>query len=137
MDASILIIGAEVVPKKLNKNLNNFGKRLADLRKSAGYTQLELANEVGISRRMIAYYEGQTKHPPTTLLPDLAKALGVTSDELLGIKPIKKPSSKIGSNRLQRKIQQIEKLGTKDKRQVLQLIDAFIEREQLKKKAGA
>ena len=39
------------------------------LREAAGYTQQELADEVGVSRRMIAYYEGQSTHPPTTLLP--------------------------------------------------------------------
>ncbi len=42
---------------------------------------------------------------------------------------------KVGNSRLERRIQQIEKLDASDKRQVLQLIDAFIERGQLKRNA--
>lgn len=39
-----------------------------------------------------------------------------------------------GDSRLRRRLLAIEKLDTADKRQVLQLIDAFIERGQLKRK---
>ncbi len=116
-------------------NMSKFGAKLAKLRKSAGYTQLELANEVGISRRMIAHYEGQTNPPPATLLSKLATALGTSIEVLLGMPPVNK-SSKVSNSRLQRRLQQIEKMESKEKRQVLQLIDAFIEREQLKKKVG-
>ncbi|MBL8909962.1 MAG: helix-turn-helix transcriptional regulator, partial [Archangium sp.] len=63
----------------------SFGERLARLRKAAGYTQKELGEEVGTSQRMVAYYEAQTEHPPTKLMPALAKALGVSADELLGL----------------------------------------------------
>jgi len=37
--------------------------------------------------------------------------------------------------RLMRRLQQIEKLGASKKRQLLQIIDTFIEAEQLKQKA--
>lgn len=50
------------------------------------YKVSELTRETGISQRMIAYYEKQAKYPPTHLLPTLAKALGTSGDELLGIK---------------------------------------------------
>lgn len=112
-----------------------FGQRLKTLRKAAGYTQQELANEVGVSRRMIAYYEGQSAHPPTHLLADIAKALQLTTDVLLGVTPVKK-SAKPGNVRLMRRIQQIEKLPPKEKQQILTVLDALIEREQLKRKAG-
>ena len=39
------------------------------------------------------------------------------------------------STRLQRRLQQIEKLDAQERRQILQVIDAFIERGQLKRKA--
>ena len=63
----------------------DFGARLAELRKERGFTQLELAEQAGLSRRMLAYYEGQSEHPPTTHLPGIARALGVETDELLGL----------------------------------------------------
>ncbi|HXI54417.1 MAG TPA: helix-turn-helix transcriptional regulator, partial [Polyangia bacterium] len=61
---------------------NVFGKRLAQLRKARGLTQTELGDKVGISFRMVAYYEGQTNYLPTHILPQLARALGVSVDEL-------------------------------------------------------
>jgi site-specific DNA-methyltransferase (cytosine-N4-specific) len=60
-----------------------FGVRLVALRRAAGLTQEQLATKVDVSRRVIAYYEGETEHPPTTILPRLALVLGVTADELL------------------------------------------------------
>lgn len=123
------------MPKKKIPPLTGFGARLAQLRKAAGYTQLELANEVGVSRRMIAYYEIQSDHPPSSLLPAIAKALRLTTDELLGAAPIKKVARPADS-RLHRRLQQIEQLDPTEKRQALQLLDAFIERGQLKRKAG-
>jgi len=115
-----------LMPKNLPKTVN-FGQRLVALRKAAGYTQQELANEVGISRRMVAYYETESAHPPTHLLADFAQALNMTTDELLGITPTKKKTAKPGNVRLQRRLQQIEKLPPKDKRQILQILDALIE----------
>lgn len=115
--------------------LTDFGRRLVALRKKAGYTQVELARELGITQRMISYYEGHTDYPPSALLPDLAEILGVTADQLLGMKPIKKTPKP--DSRLQRRIKQIEKLDTKEKRQVIQLMDTFIEAAQLKKQINA
>jgi len=112
-----------------------FGRRLAQARNEAGYTQQELADEVGATRRMIAYYETESDYPPTNMLAGIAQALNITADELLGIKPIKKAAKT--DTRLQRRLKQIEKLNTKDKRQVIQLIDTVIEAAQLKKQAKA
>ena len=67
-----------------------FGRRLAQARNDAGYTQQELADEVGATRRMIAYYETESDYPPTNMLAGIAQALNVTSDELLGMQPLKK-----------------------------------------------
>jgi len=116
------------------KTQESFGERLAALRKAAGYTQAELAEEIGVSRRIITYYEGESDYPPADLLPQLAKALNMTIDELLGSGSIKKTANPSYS-RLQRRLQQLEKLGAKEKRQVLQLLDTFIERERWKRKA--
>lgn len=125
------------MPKKRKmKEAMTFGVRLATLRKAAGYTQAELGEELDISQRMMAYYEGQTEHPPTTLLPALARALRVSTDELLGMTPPKK-EIKPANTRLQRRIQEIEKLDARQKRQIMQFLDTFIEREKLKQRVNA
>jgi transcriptional regulator with XRE-family HTH domain len=123
---------ALVMPRKLDLNdTESFGDRMARFRSKAGYSQRELANETGISQRMIAYYEKQSKHPPTHLLPTLAKALGTSADELLGIKQSDAKMNK-KDMRLWRRFSQIENMPTKDKRQIMQLLDTFIEKEKLK-----
>jgi transcriptional regulator with XRE-family HTH domain len=122
------------MPKYTNTALVDFGKRLAKLRKEAGFTQKELADEIGATRRVIAYYETESAHPPANLLVDLAQALNVSTDELLGVKPLKKKAREPDS-RLLRRIQQLEKLDPATKRQVMQVIDTYLEAAQLKKQA--
>jgi len=112
----------------------SFGERLASLRKAAGFTQVELATELGISQRMVAYYESPAATPPANLLPQIATALGVSIDELCGRSAKRKLVKQEGDSRLRRRLLAIEKLGVAEKRQVLQLLDAFIERGQLKRK---
>ena len=121
--------------KHTNNAPEDFGKQLAVLRKAAGYTQQQLAEECGVSRRVIAYYETESPHPPANLLVDLANALDVSTDELLGLK-LRKGQPKLGS-RLERRLRQIEQLGPRSRKQILQVIDTVIEAEQLKRKANA
>lgn len=121
------------MPKRKTDVMENFGERLAGLRKQAGYTQVEFAAELGITQRMVAYYEAPNAHPPAHLLPQMAKVLGVSVDALLGTAPPKRMKA-LATNRLERRLMEIEKLDAADKRQVLQLIDAFIEKGQLKRK---
>lgn len=123
------------MPRKKNGQRPGFGARLNTLRKAAGYTQQELAQELGVSRRMIAYYEGETEHPPAALLPGLAAALGVSTDELLGVATPRRRAAK-PDRRLQRRMQQLERMNPKEKRQALQILDALIEREQLRATKG-
>jgi len=60
-------------------------------------------------------------------LASLRKAAGFTQIELA--------AELEGDSRLRRRLLAIEKLDVAEKRQVLQVIDAFIERGQLKRKA--
>lgn len=120
---------------KVKDRTSDFGARLTQLRKAAGYTQVELAQALGTTQRMIAYYESRAEKAPAALLPQLAEALGVSTDEILGIKPLKK--GKKPDTRLQRRLQQIEKLDPKARRQITQLLDTFLEREELKQRLTA
>lgn len=120
---------------KAKERTSDFGARLTTLRKAAAYTQVELAATLGTTQRMIAYYESRAEKAPAALLPQMAAALGVSADELLGIKPVKK--SRKPDTQLHRRMQRIEKLDPKAKRQITQLLDTFIEREELKQRVSA
>lgn len=66
-----------------------FGARLAALRKAAGYTQVQLAQAIGISQRMVAYYESTEDHPVAKVLRHMSRTLDISTDELLGIVPLR------------------------------------------------
>ena len=124
------------MPKRKTEVIASFGDRLASLRKAAGYTQVELAAEMGITQRMVAYYEAPNAQPPAHLLPQLAQTLGVSVDVLLGLAEPRR-TKKIATNRLERRLLEIEKLDPKAKRQITQLLDTFIEGEKLKRRMNA
>lgn len=119
--------------KRKTPVMQSFGERLAQLRKTAGYTQVEFAAEVDITQRMVAYYEAPDAQPPAHLLPQMAKVLGVSVDVLLGVSEQRSPK-RIASNRLERRLLEIDKLDAKAKRQITQLLDSFIEAEKLKQR---
>jgi transcriptional regulator with XRE-family HTH domain len=115
------------VPKKPAQTTEGetFGRRLARLRKEAGYSQRALADEIGISYRMVAYYEAQTTHPPANLLPTIADALGITVDQLLGHRAVRAKKSPT-NERLLRQLRQVEKLPPHARRSVLEHIDGLV-----------
>ena len=56
------------------------------LRKARGITQSQLARLTGVNKALISKYETGTCHPPYHTLIRLSKALGVSTDYLLGQK---------------------------------------------------
>ena len=64
-------------------NNRDFGAKIADLRKKKGLTQAQLAEMLNISNKTISRWETGEGYPEVTLLSPLAKALGITVDELL------------------------------------------------------
>ena len=64
-------------------NNRDFGAKIADLRKKKGLTQAQLAEMLNISNKTISRWETGEGYPEVTLLSPLAKALGVTVDEML------------------------------------------------------
>jgi len=108
------------------RTLDGFGTRLAELRQRRGLTQTELGAAVGVSKRVIAYYEADGAQPPGAMLVDLARALSVTADELLGLAPVRATPS-LKAARLLKRLQRIEELPPADQRAVLKLVDAMLD----------
>lgn len=59
------------------------GKLIADLRKKKGLTQQELGDKVGVGFRAVSKWERGLTLPDITILNQLSKILGISSDELL------------------------------------------------------
>lgn len=68
------------------------GRFICSLRKDKGLTQSTLAELLNISNRTVSKWETGEGLPDISLLPDIAKVLGVTTDELLAGK--KAPAEK-------------------------------------------
>jgi transcriptional regulator with XRE-family HTH domain len=113
----------------------DFGKRLAGLRKASGLTQQELGDKVGVSKRVIAYYEGETNYPPAHLIGPLAKALNVSTDELLGLKQTKETLSPNLAS-LWRRLKVIENFSDKERRSVLQYVEIIAEKHKPQQKTA-
>jgi transcriptional regulator with XRE-family HTH domain len=107
------------------RTVEGFGKRLREIRQRRAMTQAELGEAVGVSNRVIAYYEGDEAQPPGAMLVDLAKTLKVTSDELLGIKPLKEKASPKKA-RLLKRLEKVDELPPADQRAVLKFVDALV-----------
>ena len=59
------------------------GRRIARLRLSRTATQERLAKELNVSPQAVSKWENDINYPDISLLPDLARFLGVSVDELL------------------------------------------------------
>jgi len=103
-----------------------FGKRLFALRKMRGLTQVQLAEALGTTQRVISYYETEAELPPSTAIIPLARVLEVSTDELLGLKTIEpNGNSSVQKQRLWKRFQKMEVLPTKDQRAVIRLINSL------------
>ena len=71
------------------------GKRIAALRHEKEMTQEELAEKIGVTSQAVSKWENDQTCPDITLLPLLAKILGVSVDELLSGKKDAAPSVKM------------------------------------------
>lgn len=59
------------------------GERISETRRRLGMTQEELAEAMGVSAQAVSKWENDISCPDISLLPSLAKRLGMSVDELL------------------------------------------------------
>ena len=71
------------------------GKRLRLLRSEKDITQRELAKYLGLTPKMISFYENGERFPPYDIIIKLSKYFDVSADYLLGLTDVKKPIDKI------------------------------------------
>lgn len=107
------------------KDAPAFGQRLAEARKLRGLTQQQLGDAVGVTQKMIDYFERRAVNVKSDMVRKLAEALSVGIDELLGTSE-PKPRRGRKSNLLAQ-FEQVSRLPKKDRELVSQLINRFLE----------
>ncbi len=60
------------------------GKRIKELRLEKGITQSELSNHLGLTPKMVSFYELEQRFPPQDIIIKLADYFNVSTDYLLG-----------------------------------------------------
>ncbi len=113
-------------------NKLTFGQRLIQIRKTMGLTQTELGDRIGVSQRIIYHYEHKAEYPPTPKLIELAQALNMSVDELLGIESSNDKAYQDIKPMLAKKLRRASQLPTNDLKALSTFIDALILKQQIK-----
>jgi len=103
----------------------SLGKRMARLRKARGLTQGALAALVDTTQTMISEYEQDRRRLHAEMVVRVAQALHVSTDELLGVKPLRQHSTQL-PRKLSRRLQTIAALPPTRQRTVLHTIDMLL-----------
>jgi putative transcriptional regulator len=102
------------------------GAQLAALRKQAGLSQAALAEAIGIPQRTISFYEREGGFIPSTLVLQLAKALGASLEDLLGIGDGAQRAKRGPKSQLERQLEAIATLPRNQQQKILAVIEAMI-----------
>jgi len=129
---------ADAMPRK-KYGETTFGERLQNIRKARGLTQVQLAEAAKTTQRAVSYYETEAGFPPAPAVISLAKALNVTTDELLGLKPPKVALVEEDSEtrRYRRRFQMIATLPERDQKAVVRLINSLVAASSLRRNSSA
>jgi transcriptional regulator with XRE-family HTH domain len=99
----------------------SFPKRLVAIRKAKHYTQASLAEATGIHVQQIKRYEGGSAQPSVDALIRLAKALAITTDELLFDEDERGPD-----NALRLHFEAVSKLSPEEQDTIISVIDGLL-----------
>ena len=71
----------------MNKK-EDIGKKISAIRKEQGMTQRELAEKIHVTDKSVSKWETDTHFPDIAIMEDLARALGISVVELLGLENV-------------------------------------------------
>jgi transcriptional regulator with XRE-family HTH domain len=101
-------------------NMGNIGKQLADIRKSKGFTQTQLANLIGINQRLVSDYELGRVALSADMLARFCHVLRCSSDDIFNL-----PKAKTNL-RLVKRMNEINKLPENTKKYIIKVLDDTI-----------
>ncbi len=114
------------MPRPLTKPRSARAAHLLKLRQAAGLSQNELAELVGERQSTIAFWETTDAPPRAEALPKLAKALGVTVEDILHVDgpPQKRPGP---TGKAQRVLEEVSRLPRQQRDQIINVVSALLE----------
>jgi transcriptional regulator with XRE-family HTH domain len=101
------------------------GRRLRELRKRRGKTQVEIAATLGVNQSLVSQYERGETRLHGALVAAYARALRTTSDEILGLEKIEEDGV-LKDRRFLRRLQKIDQLSKRRQQALLKSLDMLL-----------
>ena len=99
---------------------------MAEFRRAAGLSQNDLAAALAEPQSNVSFWERSDKPPRGEMLPALAKALGISVDQLLGL-AAPKPKISVVKGRLQKVFEAASRLPPRRQQEkVAEFVVAFV-----------
>lgn len=126
--ASITSLIADVKTKD-EQLFKELGARIAQTRKARGFTQVQLAERLGIAQQTLAHYEGGRLRLPIAALIALSQELKISVGELIG-ESTHLPAKPGPASRLQQQVAQISQLPRSKQKLATDLLDTVLAQAQ-------
>ncbi len=91
---------------------------------------MQLAEALGVSQQAVTAYESGQRRVPISLLPLLARTLGVTVEDLIGVQAARSTGKRGPAPKLQQQLERITRLPKAQQRFVMQMIDTVLQQQQ-------
>jgi transcriptional regulator with XRE-family HTH domain len=127
METNVYNVIMKNMDKSPVKETPDFGRRMADARRRAGLTQVELAKMLGVNQQAITAWERQNVALRAEQLRSLAEALNTSSDYLIGISNGMKETKASSSGKVGRLFEQVSNLPRRQREKVVEFVEAFIQ----------
>lgn len=111
----------------------SFGKNLSKVRKEKGLTQQDLVSLSGVAISQIRRYEANKSSPTLEVVIKLAKALGVSIDELVFARVTGVAASKLMDRDLLEQFEVISTLDADEREAVKRILEGVIVKHQVEK----
>jgi transcriptional regulator with XRE-family HTH domain len=124
--------GNQAVLKKLFILLNEL---IEHCWKKAGFSQIELAHRIEVSKSQMIRYANKGVQPPADILNKLADVLNTSVDFLINGNTSEKAQATLKDTDLLQQFKAVDLMPDEDKQVIKKLIDAFITKGKLKQLA--
>jgi transcriptional regulator with XRE-family HTH domain len=105
-----------------------FGQRMAALRQQKGLTQVQFAERMQTTQKMIDYYERRSPNPTLDVMQKIAAALEVSVTELLGEEAVTiRTARKSGPiSKVQKVFDEVARLPRRQQEKIVEVVSALM-----------
>lgn len=104
----------------------DLGRRIAEQRKARGITQAQLAEQLGIAQQTMAHYEGGVSRIAVETLTQVAAALGVSVEELIGTSAKRGAGKRGPAPKLQQQLERVQALPKAQQLAISRVLDSVL-----------